>query len=162
MATAAIELWLDELISAADDVATGALGLPGARVIHRGATSEDQLRGSYLAMVGDRHTVQLGAAVRPEHSVPLARAFLGLNPEDRKLEDAEVVDALGEIVNILAGRLKTKMDGRAPPMAIGLPMVLQGHVELSQQANIAQAVVDWGGIEAELLVYVQAENGTRS
>lgn len=160
MTTASIDIWLDELISAAEEVATSALGFEVSTLVNKDKPSNEDLRGSYLAMVGDEQTVQLGIAVKPEDSIPLARALMCMEPEDGDLSDEEIIDALGEMVNILAGGLKTRMDGRAPPMVIGMPLVMQGHVEVPNRASIARALVDWGGIEAQLLVYVQSKNGT--
>lgn len=66
-------------------------------------------QGMFVVSLG-RHTAML-----------VAEAMLGQRPDDL---DAEVVDAVGELTNMIAGAAKTKLEELS--MCIGLPTVVCG------------------------------------
>lgn len=65
-----------------------------------------------------------------------AAHMLGIPLED--LRDADVVDAVGELVNVVGGNLKGIVDG---PTDLSLPVVARGR-NLSEQSSRARDVVD--------------------
>lgn len=62
------------------------------------------------------------AAPSAEH---LARQFLDLDAAD-PVEDTDIVDTLNEVVNILAGQVKTEFGSAANDWRLGLPIYLEG------------------------------------
>lgn len=55
----------------------------------------------------------------------IARAMLMLEPDD-PLEDPDICDAFGEVVNMLIGGFKTRINETMPDIQISIPSVVKG------------------------------------
>lgn len=64
----------------------------------------------------------LGVAADAETSLRIARAMFGIDAPS----DDEIGDAMGEVVNVAAGMLKTHLHDRGHDIRIGLPLVQRG------------------------------------
>jgi chemotaxis protein CheX len=84
-------------------------------------TSEGQRLTSLIGITGQIHGC-VALSFPPETALQMAGRMLGT-----KLSDVseEVIDAISEIVNMVAGSAKAKFDAD-PPLQLGLPTVVQG------------------------------------
>jgi len=82
----------------------------------------------------------------------LARGLLRA-PEDEELSDAEVVDGVNELMNIVAGKVKARLAGVDGTLRLGLPMFLTTPVRLTDRMERATDKVTFGPVECRLLVF---------
>jgi CheY-specific phosphatase CheX len=144
--------WLEYYVEAVNDVAKNALGFDECNLIKTEKEQRTGLVGSYLALVSDEICLQIGVASGKDDCRELARALLGMSPDDGDISDEEVADAVGEIVNILAGVLKGKVNDRANGIKLGLPIFIDGRIKASDQQQTLIGRVKLGSIPVELLI----------
>ena len=93
-------------------------------------------------------TVELSASVAQS----LARLMLAM--ADEPLDDAEVADAVGELVNMVGGNVKSLMPG---PSALTLPVVAAGRaVHSSELSEVARFDAVWAGEPVRVSVHAPA------
>jgi len=155
--SAPLDTWLDELVATADEFAEGALGLEAAGERERVDRLPVGLTTACVALVGERTMIQLGVSVTEGDAGRIAAAMLGIEEDDGALGCEDVADALGEVANVYAGGLKIRMEGRAPQLAIGLPMVLHGRIDVPADTETRVATVRWGSVEARLFLLRKGE-----
>jgi hypothetical protein len=74
-------------------------------------------------------------------------------PADEQLEsEDDVADALGELVNLVAGRVKARLDGCTRAIRLGLPHHVEGHIEIPSRSEGIATPLRWGPVHAELVV----------
>ncbi|MBN1824886.1 MAG: chemotaxis protein CheX [Candidatus Eisenbacteria bacterium] len=148
-----IQEWLNAAVDATEELSTTALGFEGTEVLATQESLPHDLAGSYIALVGEETSLQVGLASSDAGVMILAKALLGMDPDDEEaLSESDVSDALGEIANIVAGGVKNRMADRDPSMKLGLPMIVHGHVQATDRMQTAIADVRIGPVEAQLLV----------
>ncbi len=136
-----------DLIGAATEVA-GALGLGTLRAIGRVSPPRD-LTGVYLPIVGRggalAHVAWLAAA---EGCEAMARALLGgLVPGASR---AEILDAMGEIVSIVAGAVMRRMRVADASLALGPPILVGSPVVPGASVQAMRVVC--GGVDGVLVL----------
>lgn len=141
--------WLDAARVAVVDIARQALGC-GA-VCGEDAPLPHDLAGALIPIVSNLPPVQIGLFASQAGCELLARALLGSGPQET-LTRAEMVDAMGEIVNMLSGNVKARVARYANHAALGLPTFLQGTIEVqsNQQADVLPVTI--GDAEAFVIV----------
>jgi len=145
--------WMDALVDAAQELATTSLGFDGGKVTTTGPSWPDGFSGSIVALVGDEDSLQIGLGATPEHCMQMSRALFGMEPEDEDPEDQDVIDALGEMANVVGGGLKIRMSESAGAMQLGLPIMLRGEVTPARGAEILSATIRWpNDVAANLLL----------
>lgn len=107
------------------------------------------LTGCFVALVGHEEALQVGLASDPAGCQTLARALFAADDE---LSESDVSDALGEIANILAGGVKKRMSDAHGGMSLGLPIVMEGHLRVTDRQQIAQLDIALGEVPVRLLV----------
>lgn len=101
-----------------------------------------------LARVGDHSRVMLGVVADDLSGPALARALLGMQP-DEEIDEADIDDALGEIANMIAGGVKTQVD---QTLQIGVPAI-EGNIEsLNEAKSIGLALVSSDDVPFHLIV----------
>ena len=91
-------------------------------------------------------TVELSAPV----ALSLTRTMLGLDDAD-ETEDGDVADAVGELVNMVGGNVKSLMPG---PSALSLPAVAAGRAaHPSGAAEVARFDGVWAGEPVRVAVH---------
>lgn len=108
--------------------------------------------GAYIGLTGPDESVQIGLVSRPEGLQALAKAMLGMFPDDEDLPPSDVADAVGEIANIFAGGVKCRMLPRYGSLTLGLPLFIHGYIEPTEKLSIQGVDLQIGDIEASLLV----------
>lgn len=109
----------------------------------------ENLTGCFVALVGEEQSLQVGLASNAEGCKILAQALFG---DENELSESDVNDALGEIANILAGGVKLRMASTHGGLSLGLPIVLEGHIRVSERQQIGQLDIAMNEVPARLLV----------
>lgn len=121
--------WMKHLADATEELATTMLGMVECPIIEEKVIlDQDVLSQSFVALVGDDTMVNLGITVKENDAQGVAKALFAMEPEDEDLPPEDVVDALGEIINIVAGSVKTRVHDSLPALKLGLPMVTKGTI----------------------------------
>jgi len=157
-ASASPERWMREVVGAAEEIAT-AMGLGGVRVVGSIPLPSD-LPGAYLPIVGvGGASVYVGWLASNSGCEAMARALLG-DPTIGRLSHDEVADAMGEIVNIVAGAVKRRMAPQGGTLILGLPIYVASPIRpLAGRALATQ--VTCGGVSGVLVLIGNAGQGGR-
>lgn len=151
------ELWLQKVLEAAGEVASTTFdsvandvqpleGIPSGR------------EGSLLSVTRGSEAVQLGVMADSAGCIALTRALLQME-EDEEVGEEDVSDAVGEIINILAGVVQRSLEGNGPDVTLGYPMYIKGHVYPPSNAEARYASINLGPARADLMVVRGQLNG---
>lgn len=154
-----IECWADAAAAAVEEVATTALGLEACASSDESA--EPSGFGAFVALsVGD-DKVQVGVMLEPAGSETLARALLGM-PEDEPFgSEGDLADAFGEIVNMVAGGVKTRMNQQLPGIQLGLPLCVKSLIPPAHALQSSRRLVI-GSVQAAVIVLSHGSSPPRS
>ena len=159
MSTTTIDLqeWLDSLTEIAKHYATNHLRFDRNATPPSPAAPGEPRPAVYVSILGTRSSMHLGIATTPDGACALARAFLSMRgPEE--LADHDVVDGFSEILNILAGKVKSRMSVRDASLKLGLPMYVSGSVGHGDGTEKATADVMLGPVPCQLQVFRQSRS----
>ena len=148
-----IESWVDCLRQSSEEIASNHLRFdadPRAKALP--ASTEGKCPGAYIAIHGDGTSIHLGITSSPEGCRAIARGLLGAH-RSTELSDPEVVDGLSEVLNIVAGTVKSKMISQDPTLQLGLPMFMVGEIQTPEGTEKASTVARLGPVECELMVF---------
>ncbi len=144
--------WRTAVEGAARELATNALSMPGATVKDAvGAERASAMIGAHLPLVGGGKAFDLSLVSSPEGCRSLARAILYM-AEGAPLRDAEVADAMGEMVNMLGGSIKHRMSAQASDLVLGLPLFIHGYIEPSDRLQVIALPTNLGPIETMVVI----------
>jgi len=144
--------WMDALISAMNELAVTSLGYEEGTLISTESTLKEDFSGSYIALVGNQASLQIGVGATRAGCTQLARDLFALEPEDEDLSEQDEADALGELANVVAGGLKARMSESASQMQIGLPLLLHGRIEAPKHSEVSIAMIRWNAAEVRLIL----------
>ena len=123
--------WLDVLVRATKQVSSNPLGFASeAEVVSYTNDVPSGQLGCYLPFEGGDDLLWLCLFSDTGGSQSLARALFALGPDEEDLPADEVGDSMGEIVNIVAGLVKSQMEPRGVSCTIGLPQYLENPTEV--------------------------------
>jgi len=144
----ALDAWLAATVEAATEFATTTLD---STLDSQGAATvlPMDLTECFVALVGEEGSLQIGLAADAAGCQTLAKALFASEDD---LPDEDVSDALGEIANIIAGGVKKRMATAQLPLALGLPIVMEGHLRLTERQQMAQTDVKLGQVSTRLLI----------
>jgi hypothetical protein len=123
----AIESWLAAAVLAVEESAP-TLGFEGLERAAHAAHPASDLSGAFVALTSDVTSIQIGLLATADGHASLARTLLAL-PRDETLGDADKIDAVRELANVIAGGVKRGMIEQDPGLRIGLPVFVHGGVE---------------------------------
>ena len=149
--TTSASQWLEAVIEASKEFATTMLGMENASFIEEIDKIPENEEAAYIALVGEKTSLQLGIGISKKNSMLLARALMGIKSDEPDLEEDEVADAISEVVNILGGQVKNIMSKQAT-VNLGLPMFMQGKMFIKDSIDIKIAKVKLGNILIFVLV----------
>ena len=152
-AAIALDAWLSATLDAASEFATTTLEA-ALESVDKGDGLALDLTGCFVALVGEEGSLQVGLASDAVGCQTLAKALFA---SDEDLPDTDVSDALGEIANIIAGGVKKRMATLQLPLSLGLPIVMEGHLRLTERQQMAQMDVRLGKTPARLLIVCNKE-----
>lgn len=141
--------WLKAFEAAAAEFAAGSM-----RFDLRADLAADEIArpGAYIAILSERNSIHLGLSTTSAGLHALARGLLGLRASE-ELSEREVVDGVSEVMNIVAGKVKSAMAGRDGQLRLGLPMYLPSPVVSGPGMEVAGAEIVLGPVPCRLSVY---------
>ncbi len=142
------QAWLDATLDAAGEFSSTTLGfdLGDPNAIRK---LPESLTGCFVALVGEAESIQIGLASDSAGCQTLAQALFAA---DEPVPESDVTDALGEIANIMAGGVKKRRSASHGGMSLGLPIVMEGHVRITDRQEMAQLDVALGDVPVRLLI----------
>jgi len=146
--------WLEGFEQATQEVASTALRFDGKTPDEPLGKSPSR-PGTYIAILGDDTALHLGISASEEGLSVLARSLLGLR-QGSELGKREMVDAVSELMNIIAGKVKSRFFERDPSLRLGLPLFIQGQIQMTDHMERATTELKIGPVTCELLVFRNA------
>jgi hypothetical protein len=107
--------------------------------------------GAFVPVLAPGESVQIGLVADDATCAVLAAGLLQ-EPDPSALSHSDITDALGEITNMVAGMTKAKLSGELGVIALGLPMIVRGHLEPTDSTVIDVQPLHVGERTALLLV----------
>lgn len=143
--------WSEAFKDSAQELAETFLG--GAElVIEREETVLPiRIAGAFLQVVSPVGPVLLGVTGGPESCDGLARLLLGMAPED-PIDQVDMTDAMGEIINIAAGGIKNRLTPTLGEIELGLPLFLMGALRAIGHIEVSTTHIVLGGHACALVV----------
>jgi CheY-specific phosphatase CheX len=128
--------------------------LSGVEIAELGHRHEmpDSLLGAFVQVVCPEGAVLLGITGTSEACDGIARRMLGMDP-DEPIEESDANDAMGEIINIAAGTVKTKLSPQLGSIELGLPLFLSGRLRAVGHIAVELTEVRIGSREFSLIVF---------
>lgn len=145
------ESWLDAVVAAAGELAETTFGseIDGEE---RTSSFPKGLEGSLLPMQHGDSVIQLAVLASHDGCVDLTKALLQME-DGEEPDDDSIPDAVGEIVNILAGIVQRRIaEGGGPTISLGLPVYVRGDIYTTHKSHTAAANLDLGPARANLVV----------
>ena len=130
-AGAAVSDWVAAMADASTELALS-LGIDGVELLGWHDVPPTGMAGAYIPLLAEDETLQLALLATPAGCADLARLLLGME-SDEAVSDADIADAVGELVNIVAGGVKQRMQEGAGGLRLGLPVFIHGYVQPTQQ-----------------------------
>lgn len=148
--------WISAINQALDAIARDTLCVGGAIIKEEGELGAGSgVRGSYISLVDGEVSALIGIRGTMEDCQKLTRYMMAMD-EDEPLEDEDVTGVIGEIANIMAGVVKSKI-GEAD-LRLGIPMVVSGRVTPANQQQTACRFVGLGEAQLEVLLLHRRKN----
>jgi hypothetical protein len=146
--------WVAAMADASTELALS-LGIDGVEVLGWRDVPPTGMAGAYIPLLAEDQTLQLALLSTPAGCADLSRLLLGMGP-DEHVSDADIADAVGELVNIVAGGVKQRMQdrrriGTGGGLRLGLPVFIHGYVQPTQQLEVSLASVRVNTVEAHLM-----------
>ena len=149
--------WRAAVDGAAREIATYALSLPDATVGDPvGLDRANAMIGAHIPLIGGGRAFDLALVASPEGCQALSRAILCMT-DGAALSDAQVADAIGEIVNMLGGTVKRRISGHGADLELGLPIFLHGYIQPTDRLMVLALPTRFGAIETMVLIAGQRE-----
>ena len=145
-----IQEWLTSFRDAANELAKSSLRFDANTPAANDETPSPS--GAYIAILSEKNSVHLGLCAAPSQCRALARGLLRMR-HDEELSERDVVDGVSEVMNILAGKVKSQMAGRDGQLQLGLPMFIAQPIQPAGDMETTAADVKLGPVVAKLLVY---------
>jgi len=152
-----LQQWLDCLAEVANEYATHHLRFDTSAPEPPAAEQGAARPAVYVAILGDASSMHLGLTTSTEGAKALTRAFLALRGGET-VGESDVVDCMSEILNILAGKVKSKMSARDGSLRLGLPMYVSGAVGHGEGVEKAIVDVTMGPVPCQLHVFRQGRS----
>lgn len=155
MSPISLKDWMAAMIEATCESATQMLSIESkadTAELNEGAVSvPDGVLGSFISLVSEADTVQTGFLSNKEGLAILAKAMLGMTPEE-EISDSDRTDAVSEIINVVAGGVKRRLNEITGGMKLGLPMFIEGKVAHGESQEVITAKLVLGSVPVYLTV----------
>jgi CheY-specific phosphatase CheX len=154
-----LEHWMDAAAAAAEDVASQALGLESSASVDESAAPTGF--GAFVALSGGDDKVQVGVMLDQAGGEALARALLGMPEDEDFASEGDLADAFGEIVNMVAGGVKTRMNEQVPGIQLGLPLCVKSLISPAHVIQSSRQLMI-GSVRALVIVLSHSGSPPRS
>lgn len=118
------------------------LGEPGPNAPSAGA-------GGYIALVGRSEVLQLALCADIADCERLAGTMLGLEG-DEEISEGDMIDGVGELLNVIAGLVKRASAEQAPDLQLGLPLFVNGSLVGTSSVQRAFTPFSMGDVNGHL------------
>ncbi len=127
------------------------MGHANLEVVSRTAEIPEKMPGAFIPLMSADESVQVGLVSTPDGAQKMARAMLQMG-EGETLSQADLADALGEATNILAGFVKRNMQPHKQNVQLGLPLYVNGHLEMTDRVRAIVSHLKMGEIPVAVIV----------
>ena len=152
-----METWLDRVIEAAQEVASTTFNAATFDVVPLEAMPRAR-QGSLLPVQKGPESLYLGVLSDEAGCATLTRALLQMEEGEEPGEE-DVTDAVGEIINILAGVVQRALDGDGSAVTLGLPVYIRGEIIAPAKSEARFANINLGPARADLIIVRGELNG---
>lgn len=144
--------WRSAIEGAATEIALNAFSFPGASVGDPvGHEAAAAMIGAHIPVLGSVGAFDLALVAVRENCQALSRAILYASP-DQVLKDTEVADAIGEVVNMLAGAVKRRLTGLGAELELGLPIFIHGYIQPTERLSVIALPTKFGTVDTMVLI----------
>ena len=150
-----IQDWLETFRGAAEEFSRGSLRFDSKPSV---IDDSGERPGAYIAILSETESVHLGLCLSPQDGYMLARALLGMGAHET-LSEKDMVDGVSEVMNIIAGKVKSQMAARGENLRLGLPMFIPRPITPAGDMQTASAELPFGPATCRLTVYRRALGG---
>ncbi|HVY27761.1 MAG TPA: chemotaxis protein CheX [Polyangiaceae bacterium] len=149
---------LEALRDAVGEVAATVLGgVPVAAAPAVENLDPASCHGAYLALVAQEEPIQVALLANAAGCQTLSKLLLGMDAADEDLPDADVSDAMCEVINIVAGGLKRRVSAELK-VTLGLPLFVAGPLMPNQMQQVHGSALSLGDVQVVVLLLTQREN----
>ncbi len=152
-----IETWLTRVLEAAEEVASTTFNAAANDVRELDKMPHGK-EGSLLSVQKGPESLYLGVLCDQDDCKALTRALLQME-EHEELVEEDITDAIGEIINILAGVVQRSMDGAGSAVTLGLPVYIRGEIIAPARSEARFASINLGPAQAAIVVVRGELNG---
>ncbi|MEW6516020.1 MAG: chemotaxis protein CheX [candidate division FCPU426 bacterium] len=107
--------------------------------------------GAYMPLIGETEAVLLGLISNHEGFDAIARSFMGVE-RTFQLTGEDTADAIKEILNIISGLIRRQLAEQKLPFHMGLPIFINGYLEVSDDQEAARVMVGIQNSKMNLVV----------
>lgn len=150
------ETWLGATVSALNEVVTSYLDVDNLAAATLDADERPSC-GAVVGLVSEENSVQIFLVASREGAEVLGKGLLGFEA-DEEIEMGDLADAMGEIVNIVVGVVKTAVNDEDSSLNLTLPSFVEGRLEPLGGQVVTHQIVMMGPVETKVLVI----NGNRA
>lgn len=147
--------WIDAAEMATGEVAIATIGRE-VTVRARSPEAPPLVGGAYVQVIGDDELVHVGLCADTAALRWLASRFVG---GDAPLADSDVPDAVGELVNMIAGCVKRRLSSERCRPQLGLPLFIHGHIAAGERQTLSASTMAVSGGPTVTLVLLHAPRG---
>lgn len=153
--------WQQAAVEVASSIGTDVLAFEACSApnVVEGIGADSQ--GAYVPILSGDHSLHVGVASSEEGCQVLTRALLGMAPDEEVSSD-DVHDAVGEIANMVAGGVKSKVVAKGAEAQLGLPIFIHGHIAQTSVSQCMVSEVQFDGILVRVTVVKTARGQSRA
>lgn len=160
MTDLAVGEWQEAAIQVAQDIGTGVLAFEECSPVDRVGNIGQDRQGAYVPILSGDCSLHVGVVSDESGCASLTRALLGMAPDEAVSID-DIHDAVGEIANMVAGGIKTKVTAKGTDAQIGLPIFIQGHIESGSATQSVVSQLKFGDVEVCITVVKTSKSPNR-
>jgi len=147
-----IQAWLTAFREAALEMAATSLRFDGTVQPMPDSSLCGPQPSAYIPILSREESIRLGISTSPDGVRLLTRAMLRIRA-DRPIEDADAADGMGEILNIVAGKVKSRMTQGDGTLLLGLPMFISARSHAGANLEHVEADIRLGPVPCRLTVH---------
>ncbi|MCP4501327.1 MAG: chemotaxis protein CheX [Deltaproteobacteria bacterium] len=144
--------WLEIASTALDEFVETAIG--EKMVIGEDTEKASRGYGGYLQLSSDESAVILGLVCTDAGADAVTRGLLMMEA-DEEVTTEDKSDAIGEVVNVFGGTMKTLAKGLGGDLKLDLPFIVQGRISVLRGTDVYSRQVSFCGEDHWLTVIIR-------
>ena len=146
-----IDKWLEWAVKGMKDVVQESLMCNDFELVDN-AEKNGSPFGAWLPIKAGNEPLHIGILSSEEGCTSMTRSLLFMEPEEDDPSREDMADAVGEIVNIIAGIMQRDLAEKVPVIELGLPIFVAGQVVRHPAQEAANSDVMFDGTLAKVVV----------